>query len=482
VVEPAVLAELNHNPRAFVIVRLDDAPLRGATGAAPRRELVRAMQDAVLAAIAGRGGFTPVHRYRNVAAMTGYADPAGLAALAALPSVIAVGGDAPGRAAFLDDSVPFIGAAAVHESGYDGGGITVAVLDTGIDTNHPDLIEGVAPGAWHFLDQGANQGPGAEDDNGHGTNVAGIITSDGVVAPPGVAPGAAILAIKVLSASGAGWLSDWAAGVDHVVSHHGEYPRLAAINMSLVSFALYGQCPCDNASVSNQLLQAALDAARDQGIATFASSGNLGSCTTMASPACLSAAAAVAAVYDQDLGQEPNNGTYQSQFGSSFAACADATTGADRITCFSNRSPCNLLAAPGRQITAPGIGGGVSTFTGTSQAAPHCAGVAALMCDKDASGLLTPEGILKIMIDTAAATLDPCATAPNPARVDAQRAVEAVPQLQGDVNGDGAVDVLDLVEVIVNWGACPAGACRADIDGDSVVNVIDLILVILNWS
>jgi hypothetical protein len=53
--------------------------------------------------------------------------------------------------------------------------------------------------------------------------------------------------------------------------------------------------------------------------------------------------------------------------------------------------------------------------------------------------------------------------------------------LAGDVNGDGVIDVSDLVEVVLNWGPCPGG-CAADVNGDGVVNVADLVIVVLNWE
>jgi len=142
----------------------------------------------------------------------------------------------------------------------------------------------------------------------------------------------------------------------------------------------------------------------------------------MPAPACLSAATAVAAVYDQDLDREPDGGTYN-------CGCFDADTYGDLITCFSNRNGCNELAAPGRSIESSGMGGGLSWYTGTSQASPHCAGVAALMYEKaeDLGVSISPDQIVQIMKDTGAAAADPAGTSPNPKRVDALAAVDAVP-------------------------------------------------------
>ena len=74
----------------------------------------------------------------------------------------------------------------------------------------------------------------------------------------------------------------------------------------------------------------------------------------MPAPACLSAATAVAAVYDQDLGREPDSGNYN-------CGCHDDTTYGDLIVCISNRNCCNELAAPGCKITSSRMGGGTMT-------------------------------------------------------------------------------------------------------------------------
>jgi hypothetical protein len=460
VVSPAVYSEMQGSPdgTAFVIIMLQPVPMLPKDQQTQQQAAVRAIQDRVLGGLS-LGEFTIAHRYANFAGMTGRINASGLAKLASDPDVVAIGVDIPCHAQ-LDDSVPFIGADAVHALGFTGDGVTVAVLDTGIDTDHPDLSDDIAAGAWHSLDQGVDQGAGAEDDNGHGTNVSGCITSAGNVASVGVAPDTDILAIKVLKSDGSGWVSDWVAGVDYVVSVVGNYGNLCAINMSLGTNTLYTNCPCDNDDAFTQAAQASILAARNVGIVTFASSGNDGSTTSMSSPGCLSATSAVAAVYDQDLGREPDSGTYQDAFGVGFGDCFDAATWGDLITCFSNRSGCNDLAAPGRRITAPGMGGGTSTYTGTSQASPHCAAVAALMCERadDLNQVLTPDDILQIMRDTGHPTDDPAGTVPNPIRVDALAAVQAL-------NAPPVADCQDF-ETQAD-GDCCAIVSVSDIDGGS---------------
>jgi len=90
----------------------------------------------------------------------------------------------------VNDSGPFIGTSIPHQSGYDGNGITISIIDTGIDLNHPDL-DGQIIGGYDFIDN--DEMP--EDINGHGTQVAGIIASNGNL--KGIAPNSKILMYKV---------------------------------------------------------------------------------------------------------------------------------------------------------------------------------------------------------------------------------------------------------------------------------------------
>jgi len=415
-VDPGVYSKLQAaaDGKAYVIVILQPpAPEDSKTH--KRHKAVSQVQQTLLTRLSA-DEFAPVYRYKNFAAMTGRVNAAGLAKLADSPEVIAVGTDGTGHA-HMTSSIPFINADDVHSLGYTGDGITVAVLDSGIDKNHADLSDNIAPGWYHFLGQGSDYGPGAWNATNHGTNVAGIITSKGVYAGVGVAPDADILAIKVINSSNRYYFSDLAAGIDYVVDHQSDYDNLCVMNMSLGSDDLFTQCPCDNVDANTILIHTAIQAAKHSGIVTFASSGNDCSCTSMSSPACLSSATAVAAVYDQDFGSY------------SCCGCTDSQTGPDKITCFSNRSNCNELAAPGVKIWGPEPNDyNDYWYTGTSQAAPHCAGVAALMEEKaaDVGIALSPDRIVQIMKDTGVATEDECETSPNPIRVDALAAVNDV--------------------------------------------------------
>ncbi len=106
---------------------------------------------------------------------------------------------------YLERSVPYVGTEIPRVEGIDGTGILIAVIDTGVDFNHPDLFgwgpDGKVVGGYNFIDEGEPP----MDTNGHGTQVAGVIAADGKTV--GVAPGAKILAYKV-SEDGEGVSSD----------------------------------------------------------------------------------------------------------------------------------------------------------------------------------------------------------------------------------------------------------------------------------
>jgi subtilisin family serine protease len=266
-----------------------------------------------------------------------------------------------------------IGADLVQGSGVRGGGVVVAVLDTGVDTDHPDLADSIVDQQCFCTNaNGSGCCPGggttasgagaAEDDQGHGTNVTGIITGNGSVAPAGVAPDAQIVALKVLdSAGGASGTAQVLSAFDYILTAR---PDVRVVNLSLVFSAFPGTC--DNAASFTIPFAQAINSLAGRGTAVVASSGNNGFPNQIGMPACIASAVAVGAVYDGNIG------------GVSFG-CVDGSTSIDQVTCFSNSSTAVDLVAPGAAITSTGLGGGSVTFLGTSQAAPHVAGALALL-------------------------------------------------------------------------------------------------------
>jgi subtilisin family serine protease len=255
---------------------------------------------------------------------------------------------------------------AVHPQ-WQGSGVTVAVLDTGIDLppplDHPELRPRIIGG--YNARAGAN--PSAyQDYNGHGTHMAGIIAADlhspsqaGII---GVAPQATLLAVKVLDDYGAGYLSDVINGLQWVYDYNNGSPLV--INMSL------------GFSDGSPLLQEAIQALYNSGVIMVASAGNRcaqfpgqdeggGDCQRGPTLACDPAQTAV---------------KYPAAYPEVIAVVA--TDSQDRITAYSLLQPRWDLAAPGGskasgRILSTTIGG-YGEGSGTSQAAAHVTGAVAL--------------------------------------------------------------------------------------------------------
>lgn len=370
-IDPAVAAHLAPLPAVDVIVMLRE-PERDLIDLAqpeppqPDPARIAATQAAVLRDLAPTD-FRPSYRYRAIPALAGRLTAAGLGKLARHPAVRMVGLDLPGSGG-LASSVRFIGADRVHAQGVTGRGVRVAVLDTGVDAEHPDLAGRVAGEACFLsLAPGCPRGTHpADDDHGHGTSVGGIIASAGRLAPPGVAPGAEIVAVKVLNQRNRFITSDVLAGLDSLIGRR----DLRAVNLSLGTDALYAG-RCDAADAVTQAFAAAIAALRAEGALTVAASLNAGSATRLPAPACIDQAIAVGAVYEA-AGADTQ----------SFAGCEDPAAGPDRVACFSNSGGMLDLLAPGVAIVAPFARGGLGIFTGTSQAAPHVSGAVALLAER----------------------------------------------------------------------------------------------------
>ncbi len=231
-------------------------------------------------------------------------------------------------------SVPW-GVAAVRApeawSTSRGGGVKVAVMDTGIDLRHPDLRDRVA-GGYNALSPGRDP----MDDNGHGTHVAGIIAAtDNAAGVVGVAPQALLCAVKVLDAYGAGFLSDLIEGLDWCVRE-----GVQVVNMSL------------GTREGNDTFHEAVRRAYQAGVLLVAAAGNdgaSGGADTVNYPARYAETIAVSAV--------------DRQF---------------RLPRFASRGPSVDIVAPGVDVLSTWPGGSYRALSGTSMATPHVSGVAAL--------------------------------------------------------------------------------------------------------
>lgn len=218
--------------------------------------------------------------------------------------------------------------------------IKVAVIDTGIDTKHPDL---------NVID-GVNCGKGNpnkfSDDNGHGTHVAGTIGAiDNDIGVIGVAPNVPLYSVKVLDRNGSGSYSDVICGVDWA----------AANGMDVANMSLGG-------GKSQALNDAVSSAINDYGVVFAVAAGNddyEDACNL--SPASTKDAITVSALDDRNgevSGTTSNN--------------------LDPLASFSNVGSCIDIIAPGVYIYSTWKDGGYNTISGTSMATPHVAGAAAV--------------------------------------------------------------------------------------------------------
>ena len=227
----------------------------------------------------------------------------------------------------------------------------IAILDTGISLTHPDLnvYRNVS-----FV-QGTSSG---DDDNGHGSHVAGIAAaknnSIGIV---GAAPGARLWAIKVCDASGECQISNIIQGIAYAIKHANE---IDVLNISLEN---------PNSPALNSIIKEAVKA----GITVVASAGNWGKSAASYSPANSPDVLTVSAIGDSDGKCGANGPDLIVKDGNSSRTIAD-----DNFAFFSNFGPTVKMSAPGINVLSTWKGNGYSVDSGTSMAAPYVAGTAAV--------------------------------------------------------------------------------------------------------
>lgn len=385
--DPGLVATAQAQGAVRVIVTLDGSytpdGLLSAAAASRQQERIFERQARVERAIAAQNA-TVLHRFTYVPQMVLEVDAAALQALQSTAGVAAIEEDRL-NALHLSSSVPVINGDDVRALGYTGAGWAVAVLDTGVQNNHPWFGSRVIAEACFNTTSTSNNsftrcpngqenmtGAGAAADDcpecGHGTHVAGIAAGrDPNGTHIGVAPDANIIGVNVFSYFPGNigsnrvlaYNSDIYQGLEYVYGLRNTY-QIAAVNMSLGGGSFTSACDNDGTKPYIDNLRAA-------GIATVISSGNSGSSTGIGAPGCVSTAITVSSTMDNDT-----------------------------VSSFSNVNAVVDVYAPGHFITSATPGSTTGSKSGTSMAAPHVAGAWAVLKQADnAANVTTIENVLE---------------------------------------------------------------------------------------
>jgi subtilisin family serine protease len=250
----------------------------------------------------------------------------------------------------------------------EGAGVKIAIIDTGIDYTHPAL-QGRVDGGYSALAKSENP-QDYMDDNGHGTHVSGTAAGARIPGLVGVAPKARLYAVKVLDADGSGSLSDVVEGIVWAAKN-----GMQVANLSL------------GAPVDSDAMHRAVRYAAAMGVVVVVAAGNTGGA----------------------LGYP---GAYPE------VVAVSASDSSDKLADFSSRGPEVKFIAPGVDVVSAKLGGGFVSYSGTSMASPHVAGMAALSVAQGWVGLNGPDGVLAQL----------------------RKAASPLPGLSADEQGAGLID------------------------------------------
>jgi subtilisin family serine protease len=522
----ALIAKAETQSEVPVLIRLNvkfqPEGLVPAAEVTAQRKAIATAQNAIIQSLAAHKPRN-VKTYQRVPYLALTLNATALRALAHNPLLTSITEDIP-IPPTLAESTGVVGADSAWAVDLDGSGWTVAILDTGVDTNHSFLAGKVVSEACYsttnsvatsLCPDGASSStaPGSGINCplttrgcNHGTHVAGIVAGRNYIPGgpgyDGVARGANIIAIQVFSQfSGAdctnfglttpcalSYTSDQILALERVLDLSSSF-NIASANMSLAGGRYFSNCDTNSR-------KAIVDTLRAVGIATVIASGNSGYRTAMAAPACISTAISVGATCDH-------------------AGVGQGCTAVDAVAGYSNIASFISLLAPGSLISSSVPG--TNTFAswhGTSMAAPHVAGAWAVMRQQEPTGTVASilsklqntgvmvddqrsSGVVTGMkrIDLTAALTDSdgdglpdmveaqLGTSPNNVDSDGDGLVDGADGVVStttypggiDINGDGFVDgELDL-------GTNPAISNRGDLAprgaSDNLINAADLLVL-----
>ena len=367
-ISQSLLEASQHGHEKVKVIAMMKAPSKNRPrGWVGFNDYVKQLQDQAINEL-GWVNLNQMIRYANIPALAMSVDQQQLQSMVTAQTIAGVYQDRVEKVS-LQNSIPAVGSQKVWKQGIQGSGQTVAVLDTGVDANHPFLREQVIEEACFSSNSkdsvtlcpnrkekqlGMGAAKPCEKGCEHGTHVAGIVAGNGA-SFTGVAPKSKILAVQVFHAekgcdkrekdcvTGA-YLSDILQGLDWVYSKRYQY-NIAAVNLSLGGGKF--EASCDRESWPYAVM---IDLLKQANIATVVASGNESFENSLNSPACVTEAVSV--------------GAYN---------------GAGGVASFSNSSPFLDLLAPGQAIHSSIPGLRFAKKSGTSMAAPHVAGAFALM-------------------------------------------------------------------------------------------------------
>jgi len=345
-IDSELLSRLQHSRskdmhRVIVtLAPLDSAAERAAAFTSAARELsmqanITRAQDAVLRQ-QRRGDLQVLHRYQTVYGFSMLATDAAILDLASNSAVEHLElmpthhkMDAQAHAITNVDNV--------HAAGTTGTGVTIAIIDDGIDHDHAAFGGSAAwpnakiLGGFDFADNDSDPRIDCTSQS-HGTATTGVATGNGggII---GSAKDSKVVFLKIQSASICGQNGldgDIIGAIDWAVANRNAFsPAIKIISMSLGGGLFSGNCDSSSSAYATAVTNAV-----NAGITVLAASGNDGSASQMSRPACLSGAIAVGATYDANIG------------GANFGICNDTSTSADLVTCYSNSNSLLDILAP----------------------------------------------------------------------------------------------------------------------------------------